>query len=177
MFPQSKIQNPKYKIPINELNEMSQEEFVAILGAVFEDTPAIAQKTWHKKPFADVSQLHQCMVTVVKELNADEQLALIKAHPDLGSKAKMAQASVKEQAGAGLNKLTPDECDRFFSLNQAYKEKFSFPFIIAVKDLTIVNILDAFERRLQNSLEVEQKQALEEIFAIARFRLLEILTD
>lgn len=165
------------KITIDELNQMSQEEFVAVLGAVFEDTPAIAQKAWYRKPFADLVQLYENMVAVVKELNAGEQLALINAHPDLGSKAKMAQASVKEQAGVGLDKLTYDECDRFFTLNQTYKEKFGFPFIVAVKDRTIISILDAFERRLQNSLEVEQQQALEEILAIARFRLLEILID
>jgi 2-oxo-4-hydroxy-4-carboxy-5-ureidoimidazoline decarboxylase len=156
---------------------MNQEEFVAVLGAVFEDTPAIAQKAWDKRPFADIAQLYQSMISVVKELSADEQLNLIKAHPDLGSKAKMAQASVNEQAGAGLDKLTMEERDRFFALNQAYQEKFGFPFIIAVKNLTITNILDAFELRLKNSPPVEQKQALEEVFAIARFRLLEILTD
>ncbi|MCU0537395.1 MAG: 2-oxo-4-hydroxy-4-carboxy-5-ureidoimidazoline decarboxylase [Hydrococcus sp. Prado102] len=177
MLPQSKIQNPKSKITIDELNRMSEEAFVAVLGAVFEDTPAIAQKAWYNKPFADVAQLHQSMVSVVRNLNADEQLALIKAHPDLGSKAKMAQASVKEQAGAGLDKLTLDECDRFLTLNQAYQEKFGFPFIIAVKNLAIIDILDAFERRLQNSIEVERQQALEEIFAIALFRLLELLID
>jgi 2-oxo-4-hydroxy-4-carboxy-5-ureidoimidazoline decarboxylase len=169
--------NDQSKIPIDELNQMIQEEFVTVLGAVFEDTPAIAQKAWDKRPFADIAQLHQSMVSVVKDLNPNEQLNLIKAHPDLGSKAKMAQASVNEQAGAGLDKLTMEERDRFLTLNQAYKEKFSFPFIIAVKNLTITNILDAFELRLKNSPSIEQKQALEEIFAIARFRLLEILTD
>jgi 2-oxo-4-hydroxy-4-carboxy-5-ureidoimidazoline decarboxylase len=171
------VTNLKSKITVHELNQMSQEAFVAVLGAVFEDTPAIAQKAWYQRPFADISQLHQSMVAVVENLHADEQLDLIKAHPDLGSKAKMAQASVKEQAGVGLDMLTPDQGDRFLSLNQAYKDKFGFPFIIAVKDLTVIDILDAFERRLQNSIEIEKQQALTEIFAITKFRLLELLTN
>jgi 2-oxo-4-hydroxy-4-carboxy-5-ureidoimidazoline decarboxylase len=167
----------KSKITVNELNQMSQEEFVAVLGAVFEDTPAIAETTWSKRPFTDVAQLHQSTIAVVKALNAEEQLTLIKAHPDLGSKTKMAQASVKEQAGVGLDRLTPDTSDRFLALNQAYKEKFGFPFIIAVKNLTVIDILDAFERRLPNPLLVEQQQALTEIFAIAFIRLSGIIAD
>jgi 2-oxo-4-hydroxy-4-carboxy-5-ureidoimidazoline decarboxylase len=165
------------KITVNELNQMSQEEFVAVLGAVFEDTPAIAQKAWSKRPFTDVAQLHQSTIAVVKALNAEEQLTLIKAHPDLGSKVKMAQASVKEQAGVGLDRLTPDTSDRFLALNQAYQEKFGFPFIIAVKNLTVSDILDAFERRLLNPPLVEQQQALTEIFAIALSRLSGIIAE
>jgi 2-oxo-4-hydroxy-4-carboxy-5-ureidoimidazoline decarboxylase len=171
------VTNLKSKITVHELNQMSQEAFVAVLGAVFEDTPAIAQKAWYQRPFADINQLHQSMVAVVENLHADEQLDLIQAHPDLGSKAKMAQASVKEQAGVGLDMLTPDQGDRFLAINQAYKDKFGFPFIIAVKDLTVIDILNAFERRLQNSIETEKQQALAEIFAIAKFRLPEFLTN
>jgi 2-oxo-4-hydroxy-4-carboxy-5-ureidoimidazoline decarboxylase len=167
----------KSKITLNELNQMSQEEFVAVLGAVFEDTPAIAEKAWSKRPFTDVAQLHQSMMATVKDLSLEEQLALIKAHPDLGSKAKMAQASVTEQAGVGLDKLTPDLSDRFLALNQAYQEKFGFPFIIAVKNLTVSDILDAFERRLLNPPLREQQQALTEIFAIASIRLSCIIAE
>ena len=162
---------------LSELNQMSQETFVQVLGAVFEDTPAIAQKAWHKRPFADVAQLHQSMVDVVKALSQDEQLALIKAHPDLGSKAKMAEASVREQDGVGMDRLTHQEYDRFVSLNQAYKDKFGFPFIVAVKNHTKASILEAFEYRLKNTTEAEIKQALTEISQIAEFRLSEIVTQ
>jgi 2-oxo-4-hydroxy-4-carboxy-5-ureidoimidazoline decarboxylase len=171
------VTNLKSKITVNELNQMSQDAFVAVLGAVFEKTPEIAQKAWFQRPFTDIAQLHQSMVAVVKDLSSEEQMALIKAHPDLGSKAKMAEASVKEQAGVGLDKLTPATSDRFLALNQAYQEKFGFPFIIAVKDLTVIGILDAFERRLQNPPLVEQQQALTEIFAIAFVRLLGIIAE
>lgn len=111
------------------------------------------------------------MLGVVEAMSDSEQLALIKAHPDLGSKAKMAEASVKEQAGAGLDRLSAEEYQRFQSLNQAYKNKFDFPFIVAVKNHTKESILQAFERRLNNSVATEKQQALTEISQIARFRL------
>ncbi|NMG05799.1 2-oxo-4-hydroxy-4-carboxy-5-ureidoimidazoline decarboxylase [Brasilonema sp. UFV-L1] len=161
---------------LSELNQINQDEFVAALGTVFEDTPAIAQKAWDKRPFADVVALHHSMVEVVKTLTKDEQLALIRAHPDLGSKAKMAEASVQEQAGVGLDRLTNLEYNRFVSLNQAYKHKFGFPFIIAVKNHTKTSILDAFEHRLENTVEAEMEQALTEIAQIAWFRLHAIVT-
>lgn len=158
-----------------ELNQMSQEEFVKVLGAVFEDTPAIARSSWHHRPFADVMQLHQSMVDVVNGMSQNEKLTLIRAHPDLGSKAKMAEASVKEQAGVGLDRLTASEYDRFQLLNSAYKDKFDFPFIVAVKNHTKDSILAAFERRLENTVDVEMLQALAEIAQIAQFRLLDLV--
>lgn len=160
---------------IAELNQMSQEAFVEALGGVFEETPVIAQHTWNQRPFADFTQLYQCMVNVVKAMSRDEQLALIRAHPDLGGKAKMAEASVKEQAGVGLDRLAPEEYERFQSLNQAYKEKFGFPFIVAVKNHTKTSILEAFDRRLENTVDAEIQQAIAEIFQIAQFRLLSLV--
>ncbi|MEX0267611.1 2-oxo-4-hydroxy-4-carboxy-5-ureidoimidazoline decarboxylase [Leptolyngbyaceae cyanobacterium UHCC 1019] len=156
---------------IADLNQMSQSEFVAALGAVFEETPAIAQKTWDHRPFADQGDLQQKMVRVVNELGKAEQLLLIQAHPNLGSKAKMAEASVEEQAVVGLDCLTAQEYDRFQQLNQAYKDQFGFPFIIAVKNHTKASILQAFEQRLKNDAQAERQQALSEILDIARFRL------
>ena len=156
---------------IAELNQMSQPDFVAALGAVFEDTPAIAQKVWEQRPFTDQDDLHQKMVMIVNGLSQAEQLSLIRSHPDLGSKAKMADASVEEQLEVGLDRLTSDECDRFHQLNQAYKSQFGFPFIIAVKNHTKATILQAFEQRLKNAVDTEQQQALSEIIQIAYFRL------
>jgi 2-oxo-4-hydroxy-4-carboxy-5-ureidoimidazoline decarboxylase len=160
---------------LSELNQMSQADFVTALGAVFEDTPAIAQQVWHQRPFQDEVELHRCMVNVVKSASSEEQLALIRAHPDLGSKAKMAEASVQEQAGVGLDRLRPEEYDRFRMLNEAYQKKFGFPFIIAVKNHTVTSILEAFVHRLENSTAMELQQALSEIIQIAEFRLLELV--
>ena len=161
--------------PIAALNQMSQAEFVAAVGAVFEDTPAIAAQTWAERPFVTITELHQKLVAVMQQLPPADKLALICAHPDLGSRLKMAEASVQEQSGAGLDRLSPEEFDRFQQLNQRYKAKFGFPFIIAVRHQTKASILEAFDRRLQNSTEVEQQQALTEISQIAHLRLLNLV--
>ncbi|MGL5075756.1 MAG: 2-oxo-4-hydroxy-4-carboxy-5-ureidoimidazoline decarboxylase, partial [Waterburya sp.] len=115
-----------------QLNNMSQGEFTTILGEIWEETPIIAEKAWQSKPFRDLEALYQAMVAVVNNLSTTEQLALIKAHPDLGSKTKMAEASIQEQAGIGLDRLSESDYQRFHFLNRSYKDKFGFPFIIAV---------------------------------------------
>lgn len=162
---------------IAQINQMSQAEFVTVLGSVFEDTPTIAQQTWFHRPFSDRADLHQKMLGIVQAMSREDQLALIQAHPDLGSKAKMAEASVQEQAGVGLDRLSPAEYDRFHTLNQAYKDKFGFPFIIAVKNHTQETILAAFEHRLTNSMDEEMAQALIEIAQIAGFRLVATIAE
>ncbi|MEG4444096.1 2-oxo-4-hydroxy-4-carboxy-5-ureidoimidazoline decarboxylase [Microcoleus sp. AT9_B5] len=154
-----------------ELNQLSQEEFTQALGEIFEHTPAIARRTWDDRPFASTADLHAKMVTVVSAMTQSEKLALIQAHPDLGSKAKMAEASVSEQTGVGLDRLSVEEFDRFQFLNRSYREKFGFPFIAAVKKHTKTSILEAFKSRLDNSPETEMQQALAEICEIARFRI------
>lgn len=154
-----------------ELNALSQPEFRQALGAIFEQTPSIAERAWLLQPFDSVTDLHQKMLQVVATLSEAEQIALIQAHPDLGSKAKMADASVQEQAGAGLDRLSPEEFERLHRLNQIYRDKFGFPFIIAVKNHTKASILAAFEERIANSREAERTRALGEIGEIARFRL------
>ena len=157
---------------IATLNQMSQAEFTEALGSIFEHTPEIAAQAWQERPFDDVTTLHQVMTAIIKAMSESEQLKLICAHPDLGSKFKMAEASIQEQSTVGLDQLSITEYDRFQQLNQAYKQKFSFPFIIAVRNHTKDSILSAFERRLQHSLEVERQQAIAEIIEIARWRLI-----
>lgn len=160
---------------IAALNAMSQSEFAAALGAIFEDTPEVARRVWQQRPFRDVVDLHQQMVAVVQAMTPDEQLALICAHPDLGTRAKMADASVQEQAGVGLDRLSPEEYERFQQLNHIYRTTFGFPFIVAVKNHTKESILSEFERRLRNSSSDEQNQAIAEINQIAWFRLLDLV--
>lgn len=156
---------------IADLNQMSQTEFTMAIGSIFENTPEIAASAWRSRPFENVSNLHQVMANIVLGMDNPEQLKLICAHPDLGSKFRMAEASVLEQSTVGLDQLSATEYDRFQSLNLAYKDKFSFPFIIAVRNHTKDSIIAAFEQRLQNSAEIEQKQAIAEIIEIARWRL------
>jgi 2-oxo-4-hydroxy-4-carboxy-5-ureidoimidazoline decarboxylase len=160
---------------IAQLNQMSQSEFTESLAKIFEDSPWVAEKTWPKRPFKDVNSLHQAMIETVEESALSDKVNLICSHPDLATKTKMAEASVKEQAGVGLDRLTLEEYNHFQQLNQAYKNKFAFPFIIAVKNHTKESILEAFKQRLENSLETERNQALIEIAKIAHFRLLDLI--
>lgn len=161
---------------LSELNQLDQSAFTKALGEIFEQTPTIASQAWEQRPFKDVDDLHQKMLAVVNSMSDEQKLALICAHPDLGSKARMAEASVQEQAGAGLDRLTPEEYDRFHRLNEQYKSQFGFPFIIAVKNHTKTSILEAFETRLHHSQPDEMRQAIAEISQIARFRLLQQVT-
>ncbi|MBD2182024.1 2-oxo-4-hydroxy-4-carboxy-5-ureidoimidazoline decarboxylase [Planktothrix sp. FACHB-1355] len=160
---------------IAEINQLSQQDFIEVLGGIFEDSPWVAEKVYRKRPFADLSSLHQAMVGVVRNASLEEQLELIRSHPDLGSKLRMSESSVQEQAGAGLDRLSGEEFDRFHSLNQRYKKKFGFPFIIAVKNHTKQSILNAFSQRLENPKDAEIQTALQEIAQIAWLRLREII--
>ncbi len=159
---------------ISDINSMSQREFVDLLGAIFEETPAIAQQAYTAKPFASLTDLHQAMVAVVEEMPRPQQIALIQAHPELANKAKMAkmaEASVQEQKNAGLSQLSASDYERFQALNSAYQEKFDFPFVIAVKGHNKDSIVAALEDRLGNEKEEEIGRSLKEIEKITRFRL------
>ncbi len=161
---------------ITEINQMTQAEFVAALGSVFEDTPSIAEQTWHQRPFVDLPHLHQTMVNIVEQMPEEAQLELIQAHPDLGSSVQMASDSVQEQASVGLDQLSPSEYGQWQQLNTAYRGKFGFPFIMAVTGQTKETILAAFATRVHHTPVVEQQQALLEIGKIAHFRLDKLFT-
>jgi 2-oxo-4-hydroxy-4-carboxy-5-ureidoimidazoline decarboxylase len=156
---------------LSEVNQMSREELIEAFGAVFEETPEIAMQAAEKRPFATVAQLYEAMMAGVDGMSPEDKLRLIRVHPNLGSKAKMAQDSVQEQAGIGLNRLTRQEYERFQGLNQRYKSQFGFPFIVAVKHHTKETILQAFEERLQHPPEEERENAIAQIKEIARLRL------
>ena len=150
---------------------MERDEFVRVFGPVFEETPGIAQVAWLQRPFQSKAELVQAMMDVMRSRSPSQQLALIQAHPDLGTKAHMADASVQEQSAAGLSQLSSAEFKQFQQLNQDYKAKFQFPFIVAVKHHNKASILAAFQQRLQNDREAEQATALAQIAEIARLRL------
>lgn len=167
-------------VPLDDLNRMDRERFVATLGGVFESSPWVADEAWRARPFAGVGELHAAMVRVVREASEERQLALIRAHPDLAGKAAIAgdltEASRSEQRGAGLDRLTPAEYARFQSLNRRYREKFGFPFVLAVRGHDKHGILAAFELRLDNDAAAERRRALDEIARIARFRLEDLVS-
>src|SRR5262245_48316503 len=109
---------------IAELNSLDRDSFVGAVGWVFEDSPWVAARTWEGRPYDTVEALHQAMVREVENATPGEQIALLRAHPDLGTRARIGSASSQEQAGAGLNNLTTDEFDRLRELNLAYRAKF-----------------------------------------------------
>lgn len=164
-----------------ELNSLSGNDFVRLIGPVFEHSPWIAEATWLKRPFASIEQLHCALCDTVSCAGEQKQLALIRAHPDLVGKLALAgqltHESTGEQASAGLDKLTPEEIELFRKNNEAYKEKFGFPFVICARLNKKDAILNGFKTRLNNSREQEIQTALQEIFKIAELRLRDICTE
>jgi 2-oxo-4-hydroxy-4-carboxy-5-ureidoimidazoline decarboxylase len=163
-------------VTIEELNALDRGAFVTAIGWAFEDSPWVAERAWDRRPFATLDALHDAMASVVAAASAEEQLALLRAHPDLGTTRleaarQMSEASQREQAGARFDALTRDELDRLRALNTAYREKFGFPFLYAAKHSTSTEILDALERRLASTRSAEREEALKQVYRIARFRL------
>lgn len=156
---------------MDEVNQMNKEEFVQKAGWVFEHSPWVASKAWESMPFQSCEHLLQTMINIVQNAEESKQLALLRAHPDLGTRLQMSEVSQKEQAGAGLNQLTKEEFEEFVTLNQRYVQKFNFPFIMAVKGQNKESILAAMNQRLHNAYDEEYNIALHEVYKIAGFRL------
>lgn len=152
---------------------MSRDEFLEVYGAVYEDSPWVAEAVW--PPSGDLAK---AMRAAVDAAPREKKLALIRAHPELAGRTAiagdMAEASKREQSGAGLDRCTPGEFAEFQRLNGAYNARFGFPFIIAVKGLDRHDILAAFRARLDNDPETEFQTALEQIHRIAGFRLADL---
>ncbi|MER3479360.1 MAG: OHCU decarboxylase [Meiothermus sp.] len=161
---------------LGEVNRWDREAFVERLGWVFEHSPWVAERAWATRPWTSLETLHGAMCQMVEAAPIALKLALIRAHPDLGSRARMAEASAREQKGAGLDALSPEEFDRLQSLNRSYREKFGFPFVLAVRGKTKDEVLRALEERLEHDKETELETALEQIYKIAWLRLKEAVT-
>jgi 2-oxo-4-hydroxy-4-carboxy-5-ureidoimidazoline decarboxylase len=160
---------------IDEINSLSREQFVVKLGWVFERSPWVAERAWGMRPFSGLSHVHDAMKQAVNSASKEEQLELLRAHPDLGTRARVSAASAGEQSGAGLDNLSSDEYRQLSRLNTEYREKFGFPFLYAVKGSTKYDILQALERRLGNTVAEEFQQALEQVYRIALFRLQDLI--
>lgn len=164
-------------------SQLDKAAFVAAYGEIYEHSPWVAELTWDKGLTAaqdTPAGLAEAMSEVLASAPAARQLEVIRAHPDLAGKAAVAgeltDDSTREQAGAGLDQCSPEEMARFERLNAAYKAKFDFPFVMAVKGSDRYAILDAFETRLENAPAEERRTAVAQINRIARFRL-EARTD
>jgi 2-oxo-4-hydroxy-4-carboxy-5-ureidoimidazoline decarboxylase len=161
------------------VNAMDRAAFVQKFGGIFENSPWVAEKAWDRRPFASLDDMHAAMVAVAKNAPAAMQLALLQAHPDLAGKeaqaGTMTASSVAEQASAGLNALSQAEMTELSGLNAAYKTKFGFPFIIAVRMHTKEGIFFEFKRRLQNETQAEFANDLQNVYIITRLRLNKLL--
>lgn len=163
---------------------VDRDSFIATYGGVFEHSPFIAERAIDagliREPLT-ARGVHDALVEKFRAATAAERLGVLRAHPDLAGKLAIAggltEDSKKEQAGAGLDRLTPEEHARFTALNTAYMEKFGFPFIIAVKGLNRHDILAAFEKRVHNSVAEEFETAALQVEKIARLRLEALLPE
>ena len=145
------------------------------VSPVFEHSPWVARQAWAQGPFADLDRLHAAMVSVVCSAPRERQLALIRAHPELGARAAGAEEltgdSAREQATVGIHRLGTAELAELRELNSAYRERFGFPLVVCVRGHTPESIVSWGRERLRNSREQELETALSEIFKIARARL------
>lgn len=161
---------------------MNEQDFVARYAGIYEHSSWVAERV---APIAmdvtETDRIAELMADCVDNADTEKQLALIRAHPDLAGKAQIAgeltAESTEEQASAGLDQCSKVEYERFQALNEAYKDKFSFPFVMAVRGSSRKQILDAFSARLRNGYDLEFETALMEIHKIARLRLGALETD
>ncbi len=158
-------------VTIDAVNAMTVDEFTASFGAVLEDSPHLAEAAAARRPFADTGAMAAAFADVVLSLREDEAVVLLGAHPELGAKRPMAAASVAEQASAGLPGAEADLQARLAAGNAAYRERFGFPFILAVRGRTPAEIVAVLEQRVGNDRTTELDTALVQVCAIARLRI------
>ena len=160
---------------IDELNSLDRSKFVEAVGFVFEHSPWVAERAFEATPFPSIEALQAAMVAAVEKAKPEEQLALLRAHPDLGTRARISSASEAEQAGAGLNSLTAEEFQRLQRLNSIYRARFGFPFLFAVTGSSKYDVLQALEQRVEAPPDVEYREALRQVYRIAEFRIREAI--
>jgi OHCU decarboxylase len=166
---------------VTRLNVLSQDDFLRVIGPVFEHSPWIAELTWAKRPFESGGALHRALCETVLASGEPRKLALIRAHPDLAGRAARAgtltSASTREQGSSGLDKLSAEEAALFDKYNHEYRERFGFPFVICARENKKEAMLAGFSRRLKNSREQEIEAALGEVFKIAELRLHDLIAS
>lgn len=166
-------------ISLAALNALPVGEFVDILGGIFEHSPWVAERVAGKRPFASVQALHDAMTKAIDDEGIEAQLKLIRAHPELAGKAavrgELTEESTHEQAGAGLDKCSPEEFEKLTRLNADYNAKFGFPFILAVRGYDRHGIINEFERRYGLSVDDERGESLQQIYKIGGFRLNDLI--
>ena len=161
---------------INKINKLSKSEFIKLFANIFENARWIAEELCNQKPFDSFDELSSKMLNIFENTTKENQLKILNAHPDLANKTKISSLtpdSLKEQTDAGLDQCSEEEFNQFKQLNNSYK-KFGFPFILAVKGKTKIEILNNLKKRISSSSKVEFSEAVKQVKKIASLRLNEL---
>ena len=161
---------------INKINKLPKSEFVKVFANIFENARWIAEELYNQKPFDNFEELSSKILDIFETTTRDKQLKILNAHPDLANKTKISLLtpdSLKEQTSAGLDQCTEEEFSEFKKLNDTYK-KFGFPFILAVKEKTKIEILNNFRKRITSDPKIEFDEAIIQVKQIAILRLKEL---
>ena len=160
---------------IEKFNKLSKVEFISIFGNIFEKTEWIAERCYESKPYNNLDELILKMMKIFENTEKEKHLEILNSHPDLSVEKKLTKDSKNEQKNASLNQCTDKEFIEFKKLNEEYKKKFGFPFIIAVKGKNKEEILNSFRQRITNNINLEFEEAKKQVKKIASFRLSEII--
>ena len=160
---------------IDKFNKLSKTEFISIFGNIFEKTEWIAERCYESKPYNNLDDLVSKMMKIFENSEKEKHLEILNSHPDLAVEKKLTEDSKNEQKNASLNQCTDEEFVEFKKLNEEYKKKFGFPFIVAVKGKNKEEILNSFRQRITNNINLEFEEAKKQVKKIASFRLSEII--
>jgi len=158
---------------INKINKLSQSEFIKVFANIFENARWIAEELYKQKPFVDFNELSLKMMDIFEKSSKEKKLKILNDHPNLGDKTKISSLtadSLNEQKNAGLDQCTKEEFNEFKKLNNTYK-KFGFPFILAVRDKSKIEILNDFRKRVNSDPQMEFEEAIKQVKKIASLRL------
>tara|TARA_Y100000590_G_scaffold384356_1_gene455658 strand:- start:315 stop:809 length:495 start_codon:yes stop_codon:yes gene_type:complete len=160
---------------IDKLNRLNKSEFISIFGNVFEKTQWIAEKAFNLIPYNNFDEFTLKMIEIYSKTESKNHLIILNSHPELVVEKKLTLESKQEQSGANLNQCSDKEFNEFKKLNINYKNKFGFPFIIAVKGKNRMEILESFRKRINNTIETEFEEAKEQVKKIALLRIKDII--
>ena len=159
----------------DKFNKLGKTEFISTFGNIFEKTEWIAERCYESKPYNNTDELVSKMMKIFENIEKEKHLKILNSHPDLAVAKKLTEDSKNEQKNANLNQCTDEEFVEFKKLNEEYKKKFGFPFIVAVKGKNKEEILNSFRQRITNNINLEFEEAKKQVKKIANFRLSEII--
>jgi 2-oxo-4-hydroxy-4-carboxy-5-ureidoimidazoline decarboxylase len=158
-------------LDIDEVDAMDPGAFIAAFREVAEESPWVAREAEGERPFGTRDAMAMAFANAIAEADPERQMALLQAHPELATRERLTDESASEQRRAGLDRLSAAEHQRVMKLNAAYRDRFGFPFILAVRGASKAEILASLEARLKNPPAAEFARALVEVQRIVRFRI------